>query len=113
MTIILYHDITPETLDAHLSARKSGTLRDLPTGSLVITIDDGHSGNYDLKPVLEKHGAPVTVFICSGIAGTNRGFWFKHNAVSGNVAALKSATIRRGSKVGGRNRSDHSPRLTG
>src|SRR5262249_51171283 len=50
----------------------------LPPKALVVTLDDGHRGNLRLKPVLERLGVPVTIFLCTGIVGTRRGFWFKH-----------------------------------
>lgn len=48
-----------------------------PKKSLVITFDDGHKSNYDLLPIFKKYGVPITIFLCSGIANTNRHFWFK------------------------------------
>jgi peptidoglycan/xylan/chitin deacetylase (PgdA/CDA1 family) len=102
-TVIYYHDPSPETLRAHLAvlrrrynlislrqfveAHRMQSTRTLPPKSLVVSLDDGHAGNVRLKPVLEELGVPVTIFLCSGIVGTGRRFWFKH--VSGEVESLK------------------------
>jgi peptidoglycan/xylan/chitin deacetylase (PgdA/CDA1 family) len=95
VTFIVYHDISPEIADKHFSvlkkyynlisltdfleSRKSGTLGTLPPKSLVVTFDDGHESNYSLKPIIEKHRIPVIIFLCSGIVGTKRHFWFRHD----------------------------------
>jgi peptidoglycan/xylan/chitin deacetylase (PgdA/CDA1 family) len=92
VTIVVYHRPNPATVDRHfrmlsrayrpiglqayLVARRNGTVDSLPPRSLIITIDDGHESVYRLKPVLLEHRVPVTVFLCSGLVGTNRGFWF-------------------------------------
>jgi peptidoglycan/xylan/chitin deacetylase (PgdA/CDA1 family) len=52
--------------------------RSLPPKSLIVTFDDGHIGNYDLLPVLQAKKIPVTIFLCAGIVGTRRHFWFQH-----------------------------------
>ncbi len=94
VTIILYHDISPDlferhirqltkkysiiSLAAYISSIKDGSSNNLPNKSLIITFDDGHRGNYLLKDIIKKHNIPVTIFLCSGIAGTSRHFWFKH-----------------------------------
>jgi poly-beta-1,6-N-acetyl-D-glucosamine N-deacetylase len=93
-TIVVYHDPSPDVFGRHVDAlerhytvislrdlveaRKHDRVESLPARSLVITIDDGHKGNYRLKPVLERLNAPVTIFLCSAIVGTQRRFWFKH-----------------------------------
>jgi poly-beta-1,6-N-acetyl-D-glucosamine N-deacetylase len=103
ITIIFYHDPSPETLTTHLAAlrrtynlislrqfveaRERGRLSTLPRKSLVVTIDDGHAGNFKLKPLLEELNVPVTIFLCSGIARAGRRFWFKH--VPKEVESLK------------------------
>jgi peptidoglycan/xylan/chitin deacetylase (PgdA/CDA1 family) len=105
VTFLVYHDITPEIADKHfrvlkkfytiislsdfLRARTDGTSGTLPPKSLVITFDDGHKGNYLLKPVLEKHNIPVVIFLCSAIVGTNRHFWWQHPAIR-NIKSLKT-----------------------
>jgi peptidoglycan/xylan/chitin deacetylase (PgdA/CDA1 family) len=98
VTILVYHDPSPEVFDAHLTKLRQRysivPLRQfvsgdpLPTRPLVITLDDGHRGNAALGPVLQKHGIPATIFICSGIVGTARGFWFKHVTDPGPLKLL-------------------------
>jgi peptidoglycan/xylan/chitin deacetylase (PgdA/CDA1 family) len=43
---------------------------------LIITLDDGHRLNYQLKSVLQGHRVPCVMFLCSGVTGTRRHFWF-------------------------------------
>jgi peptidoglycan/xylan/chitin deacetylase (PgdA/CDA1 family) len=62
----------------YVRARREGTVRRLPPKSLIITIDDGHRTNFALKPTLERLRLPVTIFLCSGVVGTNRHFWWSH-----------------------------------
>jgi peptidoglycan/xylan/chitin deacetylase (PgdA/CDA1 family) len=94
VTIVVYHDPDPGTFERHLAllrrlynivrladavrALSEGSLRSLPPKALAVTLDDGHRRNFQLKPVLEKLDVPVTIFVCTGIVGTRRGFWFKH-----------------------------------
>jgi peptidoglycan/xylan/chitin deacetylase (PgdA/CDA1 family) len=90
-TILLYHEITSEELDLHLSvlckrynfiplrqyvtALRSGRTSSLPPKSMVITLDDGLRSNYALLDVFREHHVTPTIFVCSGIVGTNRKFW--------------------------------------
>lgn len=94
VAILLYHDPSSETLERHLitlqrrysviplrsfaEALQRGSLDGLPPRSLVITFDDGHRRNAKLEPVLRRLGVPVTIFVCSGIVGTRKGYWFLH-----------------------------------
>jgi peptidoglycan/xylan/chitin deacetylase (PgdA/CDA1 family) len=103
VTVIYYHDPAPPTLSAHLAvlrrayniislrtflqAHRHGGLDSLPVKPLVICLDDGHAGNFRLRPLLAQTRVPITIFLCSGIVGTGRRFWFKH--VSGDVESLK------------------------
>ena len=73
---VLRRSYTPIGLQAYLEARRDNALERLPSKAVILTIDDGHESVYRLKPVLAKHQMPVTVFLCSGIVGTNRRFWF-------------------------------------
>jgi peptidoglycan/xylan/chitin deacetylase (PgdA/CDA1 family) len=89
VTILVYHDPRPEMVDRHLSAlarayrivslRECVSVRDvLPPRALVITFDDGNASNFDLREPLRRHGVRPTLFVCSGIVGTLRRFWFHH-----------------------------------
>jgi peptidoglycan/xylan/chitin deacetylase (PgdA/CDA1 family) len=94
VTIIIYHDPDPELFARHLkqlrrrykcvrlrdlaAAIRSGSGWPLPAKALIITFDDGHSGNFRLMEVVRRYGVPVTIFLCTDIVGTTRGFWFKH-----------------------------------
>jgi poly-beta-1,6-N-acetyl-D-glucosamine N-deacetylase len=96
LTILLYHDPSEQTMAAHLEvltrtyhivplrrcidAIRAGSLDDLPAKPLVITFDDGHRRNVELMDVLKTHRVPATIFVCSGIVGTPKRFWF--NAVA-------------------------------
>ena len=91
-SILLYHDPTPETVDAHLTylkdryalipldrmvaAIRDGQFNRLQPCSLAITIDDGHRGNRALLEVFRRHGVVPTIYLCSQIVGTDRHFWF-------------------------------------
>jgi peptidoglycan/xylan/chitin deacetylase (PgdA/CDA1 family) len=52
----------------------------LPPKSLVVTFDDGYLRNHELLPLIRARRIPVTIFLCAGIVGTKRHFWFKHKA---------------------------------
>jgi peptidoglycan/xylan/chitin deacetylase (PgdA/CDA1 family) len=93
VTILLYHDPNARRFAQHLAFLKNsynlislrrfveahfaGSLGALPRKSLVITFDDGHHGNYALRSLLRDLPAPATIFLCSGVIGTNRPFWFR------------------------------------
>jgi poly-beta-1,6-N-acetyl-D-glucosamine N-deacetylase len=92
VTIIYYHDISPElfqkhikylrkrysiiSLDLFLDAINHNNSVILPKKSLIITFDDGWAGNHKLIPVIELYSLPITFFVCSEVIGTNRHFWF-------------------------------------
>jgi peptidoglycan/xylan/chitin deacetylase (PgdA/CDA1 family) len=103
VTVIFYHDPSPAILEKHIAAlqrryhlislrefvnaHRLGKSRALPPKSLAISFDDGHAGNFRLKQLLADKEVPVTIFLCSGIAGTRRRFWFKH--IPGETEHLK------------------------
>src|SRR5439155_26732224 len=70
-----YHVIA---LADYLRARAEDEIWRLPSKSLVITMDDGHRSNAQLKSLLQEMEMPVTIFLCSGIVGTRRHFWWLH-----------------------------------
>jgi peptidoglycan/xylan/chitin deacetylase (PgdA/CDA1 family) len=92
VTILVYHKLPPETANHHFDAlrkryniisladymnSRTEVRKPLPPKPLIVTFDDGHKGHYALKPIFEKHGIRATSFICSGVVGTNRHFWFE------------------------------------
>ncbi len=93
--ILVYHDPKPEILDSHLryllKIAEPISLSDLFQSSsgrprVVITIDDGHIGNERLLGVFKAHGIRPTIFLCSGIVGTRRQFWWRHSSEVGKQA---------------------------
>ena len=92
VTIMFHHNIDPETLEVQLEALhrrynlvalrdcvealRSGRIGSLPPKPLVLTFDDGWRGNFDLLEVFRKYSVTPTIFLCSGVAGTHRRFWW-------------------------------------
>jgi len=78
------------SLSAYLAWKKNMPALSLPPKSIIITFDDGHKANYELKPLLEKHRVPVTIFLCSGIVGTQAHYWWSHVKNPAEARALKA-----------------------
>jgi peptidoglycan/xylan/chitin deacetylase (PgdA/CDA1 family) len=90
--ILLYHNPAPNVLDKHLSylsrryniitlqvlvdAIRSKDWARIPPRSMVITLDDGHKGNFELLGVFRKYKVRPTIYLTSGLINTNRCFWF-------------------------------------
>jgi poly-beta-1,6-N-acetyl-D-glucosamine N-deacetylase len=81
-----YHIIS---LSDYLRARAEGEMRRLPSKSLIITFDDGHRSNFELRSLLEELQLPITIFLCSGIVDTNRHYWWFHTHEASESAACK------------------------
>jgi peptidoglycan/xylan/chitin deacetylase (PgdA/CDA1 family) len=59
----------------HEQIRNEGKI---PSGSLVITFDDGYADNYEIAyPLLLKYGLTATIFVTTGHVGTTDMFWFE------------------------------------
>ncbi len=104
VTILVYHKLSPVMADAHFAALRrkynivsladysdfrTDSTKKLPPKALIVTLDDGHKGNYALKPVLEKYRIRPTIFLCSGLVGTNRHFWFETEMAGSTRQELK------------------------
>ena len=51
--------------------------KDPPAYPVAITFDDGYADNLThAKPLLERYGVPMTVFVTSGYIGSTREFWW-------------------------------------
>lgn len=81
-----YHVIS---LDRYLEFRASKSTVKLPPKSLIITLDDGHIGNYALLPLIRELDIPVTIFLCAGIINTNRHYWFRYSGMQGSSETYK------------------------
>jgi peptidoglycan/xylan/chitin deacetylase (PgdA/CDA1 family) len=105
VSIIVYHDPEPDFLDKHLSylskkynfisleslvnAIHSKNWAYVPKRGLIITLDDGHKGNFNLLKIFKKYDVVPTIYICSQIVNTNRHFWFRVDGI--NVNNLKKS----------------------
>jgi peptidoglycan/xylan/chitin deacetylase (PgdA/CDA1 family) len=99
VTILMFHDIGPKAAEqafGYLTKKYNiVSLEDfidrkpLPPRALILTFDDGHAGNYALLPVFKKYRLPVTIFLCAGIVGTHRQFWFTYKHPEISTAQLK------------------------
>jgi len=105
VSIVMFHDIEPEAaekafaflarkynvigLKDFLEARRKGNSALLPPKSLIITLDDGYSRNYQLLDVVRKLKIPVTIFLCAGLINTNRHFWFLYKKKEMQPETLK------------------------
>jgi peptidoglycan/xylan/chitin deacetylase (PgdA/CDA1 family) len=105
VTVLVYHDLPLEIARRHfpvlraryniisladyLEARAKDAFHQLPPRPLVITFDDGHKSNFDLKELLAEFARPVTIFLCSGIVGTHRHYWWTHARDAAEAQACK------------------------
>jgi peptidoglycan/xylan/chitin deacetylase (PgdA/CDA1 family) len=107
--VIVYHDPTPELFERHmrfLSQRYSfvtmmqlaealRTGSEMPANALVITFDDGHRSNRELRPIFERYGVHPTMYLCSDVIRSNGLFWFRMPGVDPAPLKLLSQTERR------------------
>jgi peptidoglycan/xylan/chitin deacetylase (PgdA/CDA1 family) len=49
---------------------------DVPDRAVAITFDDGYGDNYDNAfPILKKYQLPATIFVATGVIGTDQALW--------------------------------------
>ena len=93
VAILLYHDPKPAvfakhiaylsrrytiiSLDTLVTAVHRKDFSQIPSKSVVITIDDGHVGNIALLPIFKQYHVCPTLYVCTQIIDTHRHFWFK------------------------------------
>lgn len=85
--ILLYHDPSPATLEAHFEYLKDkvefvplsqANSRGSGRPRVAVTFDDGHIGNANLLPVFIKYGVYPTIYVCSSVVAHDRTHWFLH-----------------------------------
>jgi peptidoglycan/xylan/chitin deacetylase (PgdA/CDA1 family) len=76
-------------LAEYVRARTRGCRSGLPPKSLIITMDDGHRTNFELKPLLKELNIPLSIFLCSGLVGTRRHYWWRHLETPEEAQACK------------------------
>jgi peptidoglycan/xylan/chitin deacetylase (PgdA/CDA1 family) len=94
--------VSPTTLDLHLTLlkrhfpivhlddwlRSAASGGSLPPRACALTFDDGWKDNFEFAfPVLQRHAAPATIFIVSGMTGTHCEFW--PNRLARRLAQLR------------------------
>lgn len=99
--ILTYHELNGQVFTKHISHIKQNwtTLslndiagfmqqgKELPS-SIVITFDDGYKSNYsEIFPILRKYDVKMTLYLVSGMAGTEGEFWWQ------SLAHLRSKGI--------------------
>ena len=103
VSVLLYHDPSPEIVDKHLAylvrrytfitldalvnAIYSKDWSSVPERSLVITLDDGFKRNFELLEIFRKYRVVPTLYICSQVVNTNRRFWFKTPGIDSDALA--------------------------
>ncbi len=77
--------VTPDRFAAHLDEigrfGEPSTLAEVSLPSkrprIVVTFDDGYADNLiNAVPIAEAKGVPLTIFVTSGVLGSNSGFWW-------------------------------------
>ena len=85
-TVIHYHRIEPDLFKEHLEYYKKYFYIDslnnifiyfkdktqISKNPIFITFDDGWKSNFDLMPLIESEQMPVTIFLSTGLIGTNK-----------------------------------------
>ncbi|MGH7495699.1 MAG: glycosyltransferase [bacterium] len=67
----------------------------IPERAIVLTFDDGYRELYTVvRPILEKYRLPVTVFLPSGLIGTDTQLWFDAVGQRLQTADLQELTLR-------------------
>ena len=85
ISVIVYHDPAPDVMERHIRYLRrnyaiitlqrvvdsiyAGQRSALPRKSLVITIDDGHTGNYRLLNIFRRYSVKPTIYLCRNTIG--------------------------------------------
>jgi peptidoglycan/xylan/chitin deacetylase (PgdA/CDA1 family) len=114
VTIVNYHDPSPEVLDRHLAAfsrtysfisidqlaraLEQSAFSELPQKAMLITFDDGHVGNARLLNTIRAYRVPAALYAVAGVVNTNSAFWFdlfpRGHAIADQLKAMPDADRR-------------------
>ena len=91
-TILLYHNPEKKLFAKHLiylkkkynvielrkliKAIKNKNWNQIPEYPLILTFDDGHKGNFHLFNICKKYKVNPTIYVCTKIVNSSKGFWF-------------------------------------
>jgi peptidoglycan/xylan/chitin deacetylase (PgdA/CDA1 family) len=106
VTFIFYHDPSVGVLRRHLEYLKKRynfiSLAEyidsrensfsLPPYAMVVSLDDGHKGNYALMNLFREYELCPTIYLTSEVVGTDNPFWFMTSGI--DLEKLKSLTNR-------------------
>lgn len=74
----------------------------VPDKAVVVTFDDGYADNlWNARPLLERFGVPATVFVTTGLVGTDREFYWdelERLLLSETVTRGNGETVKQGSE---------------
>lgn len=78
--------------EAVLDCARQG--KPLPPNTAVITFDDGYRDNFDLAfPILQRRGLPATIYLITGLIGTERAMWWDDVAYLLQSSTAKSVLV--------------------
>jgi glycosyltransferase involved in cell wall biosynthesis/peptidoglycan/xylan/chitin deacetylase (PgdA/CDA1 family) len=88
--IVVFHNPSAQSLKKHLAylsrhyqlinlqtfvtAIETKRTNELPAKSMILTIDDGHAGNYHLLQLFRQYQVRPTIYLCSHLIDTQRSF---------------------------------------
>lgn len=104
VTILLYHNPNKKIFERHLKyisqkynfiklnnfidAIRTKKWKIKISYPLIITFDDGHKENFHLIDICKKYKVHPTIYVCTKIVNSNRGYWFNY-VIDNNKDYLK------------------------
>lgn len=111
--ILLYHSPKPQVFESHLehlskhyqfitlgtlvAAVESKNWEAIPKNAMVVTFDDGHASNYNLRLLFKQYQLRPTIYLCTSIVGTFTPYWW---------SGLEKSLVERLKRVANQDRID-------
>jgi len=129
VVLVNYHNPSPEIFRKHMAwfsqhysiismdklqqciGQKDFTA--LPCKPMVITLDDGWSGNRHLFPILEELRIPVVIYVVSGLVDTHESFWWEMSHSTPVMGLLRKVSDCERRQLMQRNAKQGLPRRSG